>query len=866
MNSFLVYKSSAGSGKTYTLVKEYLKMVLKRPDRFRNVLAITFTNKAANEMKSRILQNLKELSHPEAYAKKNTITALLPELSTALNLSPEQITQQAQEVLRLILHQYSDFAISTIDSFVQQVIRTFAFDLHVPVNYAVQLEVDEVIKNAIQLLLEDLGKDPLLTDLLINFSKGKIMDDKNWDIEKDLSDIAAILKDEDSVKKLKEIEHTTLADFIQAEKNIQTYLFTEKKYLQKIGTEITSLFEINNLNATDFYQGNKGIWKYFYHLRDGSMDKVLPNAFVQTSIREGKWTSSKTPRENEVLALTPLILEKFNQVMRWIENTYAKYMSLSVIKKTFSSFAVLKEINEKIQEIKGEESLLLITEANQTIAKVVESESIPFIYERLGVRYKHFLIDEFQDTSILQWQNLLPLFDNALSDGHTNLIVGDGKQAIYRFRNGEVEQFAQLPKVYQKADHPYMEEREQALIRHYEEKILNTNYRSKPAIIDFNNTLYTVLKKLLPENLQHIYLKHEQSSAPDATGGYVQIRFIEEKGGKEAYFTKTTELITATIEDLLSTQNYQYRDIAILCRNNKDAAALAALLMEKQYPVISQESLLLSYSPAIHLVISMLEHLSDRENPVFQLAVIKSLYQIGKIDAGRFRQFFNTYTKGSFEEALQSFGFDFHPVLYMQLPLYTLVGKILRLFDLHQTEDAYLQYFLDFTWEFVAQEHADIKAFLTYWEEKKHKVSILLPEGINAIQIQTIHKSKGLQFPVVIYPFADEKIKPSKDKFWAEQNHDELVNITSVLIPNVKDLEHTVFSNLRKKEAEKSFLDLLNVLYVATTRPVERLYIFGEQPAKAPENIDSVNKMLYYFLEQMQVKERDEQIFEFGAL
>ncbi len=868
--NFIVCKASAGSGKTYTLVKEFLKIVLPHPEKFRNVLAITFTNKATNEMKSRILKNLKELAYQDEYADSSTVRFLLPKLSETLGLSPLEISKNAENVLSRILHNYADFSISTIDSFVHRILRSFAQDLHLPMNFAIELSVEDVIQRAVDLLIEQLGKNPLLTEILIDFLNQKTENDQSWNIEKDIFETAKILKDEDAILAVDNLKTFGLEDFQSIEKNVSGYLTKEKKFLQSTAQKALKLISENHIPHDAFYQGKRGLPGYFEKLSKGNFDAIAPSGYVQKFYIEHKYTGAKvdTVTKNAIEQIAPDLIECCKNIEKWVDSSYKKFVLLNELQKRFATISVLNEVEKLVHEIKSKENILLISDFNRIISNVVMNESTPFVFERVGIRYQHFLLDEFQDTSIMQWQNLLPLVDNSLSEGHFNLIVGDGKQAIYRFRNGEVSQFIELPNIYKKQDDDVSNEREITLKTHFKPEVLKNNFRSKSEIINFNNKLYEHLKGLLHADFQKVYNDQQQQYHDDQTGGLVQIDFLDCE--KENYEAESFSKITNTIKSLFD-EGYAYKDIAILCIKNKTASTIASHLISQDIPVVSQESLLLSSSPKLHLLMAFIRWVHESEEPAARYALLNALYETGKITFDETQILFTDLeirkSNAVFEEHLQKLNIVVvNRTLLSTFSLYDLCEEAVRLLELNQTADAYIQYFLDFAYSFIQKKNTGIRDFIAEWEEQKDKLSIVIPEGTDAVQIMTIHKSKGLEFPVVIFPFADEKIKSSKKHFWAQAGYDELQGLPNILVNNAKYLENTDFIHQYEEENEKSKLDLLNVLYVATTRPEERLYIMSKNVEKMPDEAQSISQFLVSFLQSENVFSKERYTYSFGEI
>jgi len=850
MNNFIVYKSSAGSGKTFTLVKEYLALVLVKPSLFRHVLAITFTNKAANEMKQRILSSLKEMAEYEKFENSNAVKFLMPVIIKETGLTKEDVKNNCKRVLELILHNYSDFGVSTIDSFVHKIIRSFAFDLHLPMNFEVELNTDELLSKVIDLLLNQVGSNDILTKLLVEFVQSKADEDKNWNIENDLFTVSKSLLKEDSqvfVEKLKDLQ---LGDFIKINSDLNKYIRNFEKSLSKPGQEAIQIIDSRGIPLESFFRGNSGITAYFKRFAENDYKKILPNSYTLATIENDKWhaTKASVQDKSDIDEIKSSLITLYNQINDLIKDQLENYKTYSEIIKNLYPVAILSSIEKLMTEYKAENNIVLISEFNKRISEVVLAEPVPFIYERVGEKYQHFLVDEFQDTSILQWQNLLPLIDNSLADGNKNLIVGDGKQAIYRWRNGEVEQFAHLPKVFNRSDDAVSEQREDALIRNYAEKQLNSNFRSKPEIVKFNNALFTFLKSYLPEDLKQIYNGVEQKYLEGNEGGYVNIDFYNKDSSDYNFADYNIHKVKEVISEVID-NGYLYEDIAILCRSNTHASQIAGSLLKEDIQVISSESLLINNSPEVRFLVATFKVLLSENNQLAKTEMVRWLLDSARI-SGNLDEKLNTLNisqssskkdekKPGFWNLLSEEGFNVNRVSLLSLPVYEICEELIRIFNLNQKSDPYLQFFLDVIIEQSAKPEFDLAEMVLLWDQKKDKFSIVVPEGINAVKVMTIHKSKGLEFPIVIYPFAKESHKAHGEQLWVEFDDDSYSQLSTTLITTSKQIEETKFKETYDTEKSKSLLDLLNVMYVVLTRPTDQLYILaGELPKKRGESIN----------------------------
>jgi len=482
-------------------------------------------------------------------------------------------------------------------------------------------------------------------------------------------------------------------------------------------------------------------------------------------------------------------------------------------------------------------------------------EPAPFIYERLGEKYKHFLIDEFQDTSVLQWNNLLPLLENSLAESNFNMIVGDGKQSIYRWRNGEVEQFAVLPKIINSNDDELLKTREQSLVRNYNEQVLKNNFRSKAEIVVFNNDFFEVISEKINPDYMGIYNDVKQSYDNGLNGGFVSIDFPDEPMAADVYAEWNLAKVKSTLEQILE-DGYRQNDVAILCRDNRHASEIAAFLLQNDYNVVSSESLLLMNSPEVRFLIATMKFLNNNNDQVSILEMVEFL-TVNNLLSQEFQELVDFIFKDQskitqkYLFTLEDNGIVFKVRLLLKLSIYDLVEELIRTFKLNASPDPYIQFLLDAILKFSLGEDTGLKDFLTWWDTQSQKLSIVVSEGIDAIRIMTIHKAKGLEFPVVIFPFANTKHKLTNRELWIDYENSEMPDLKAALVNTSQSLVDTQYAELYEEENEKSFLDLINMLYVVMTRPTDRLFIFSELPpkSKSKSSSESFPKLFKYYLE-----------------
>jgi len=866
--SFTVYRSSAGSGKTYTLVKEYLKIILQDTDSFRNILAVTFTNKAAGEMKQRVLSCLEELAGPDAGTGKAT-RSLLPELMEATGLSATELSLKAAEVLKKILHRYSDFAIGTIDSFSHRIIRTFAHDFGLPVNFRVEMDADELIETAVDLLLDKAGEDERLTTLLVNFLESNIEDDKSWAIDRSLMEFSKLLLDEESQQHLPKLRNMSVEDFRTVAGFLRKSTGEFEKAMKDAAAPAAKAIVEEGLGQQDFAFGKSGFAWYFEQVAGGRPDKLLPASRLVAAAEKDSWSSGKASSavKHKIEGIKPILSECFNKLQELTGKSYPRYKLYKLLIRSVYPLAVLNSIDLIMQEFKKQNNIVHISEFNSRISKIVMGEPVPFIYERMGEKYHHILIDEFQDTSALQWQNFVPLIENSLASGYFNLVVGDGKQAIYRWRNGDVEQFTSLPHLKGSDISRVISERQEALVRNFSEQRLDRNFRSGEVIVNFNNDLFGFISSMLDEPRKKVYGGVAQLAGKAGEGGYVNISFTgKDDNDEENAEDKMLKKVLGTI-DACMTDGYRFRDIAILCRSNKDASNIAHSLVEKGIPVVSGESLLLNYSPLVRLLTSLVRCIFGPVNPLIQAEILALCAE--RLPGSN--SFYMTWVKCDPDERMKRFD-EFLSVRMGEggvdslktKPVYDLFISLINSFCSSSAGDPYIQFFLDSVLAFSSGKSSSAPDFIEWWDDHHEKLSVIMPSGLDAVQVMTIHKAKGLQFPVVIYPFAGDSLRNTMKYLWVGLSQSEVPGLNAAILPAEKEMEETVFAAKYQEERQKSKLDLINVMYVVMTRPEQRLYILPPQP-KGPEETASVPSFLKAWLQHKAVWEDGRFNYDFGT-
>ncbi|WP_248724460.1 exodeoxyribonuclease V subunit beta [Seonamhaeicola sp. ML3] len=851
--SFIIYNASAGSGKTFTLVKEYLKILLesKHPEKFKHILAITFTNKAVAEMKERIIEMLKLFSEDNILSNPNS---MFEAICKELELEPKTIHKKSKRILDSILFNYAAFDISTIDGFTHKLIRTFAYDLKLPLNFEVELDQDALLAEAVDSLIAKAGTDDALTKVLVEFAIEKADDDKSWDVALDLNNISKLLINENDIPFTDNLKDKTLSDF----KALKTYLGKQIVATQSTIKELASgalqLIDEAGVAHNDFTRST--LPNHFKKALELNLDGLYNNKLEENIIqRKGLY---KKNLDISVANTIEAILPEMEITFKTLKAQVYHYKFLKTFYKNITPLSVLNAINNELMLVKEAQNKMLISEFNTIISKEIKEQPTPFIYERLGEKFKNYFIDEFQDTSVKQWENLIPLLSNSLSaEQGSAMLVGDAKQAIYRWRGGKAEQFIGLFN----EDNPFFIEKSI--------KNLPVNYRSHKEIVFFNNNFFKFISDTLFTNKKYkdLYRFGQQETSLEDTG-YLEISFLD--------FNGTTERDEQFCEATLNTVNnclkigYSLKDICVLVRKKKEGVAIANFLSKHEIPIISSETLLLQNAPEVNFIRDVLQLLTQPENKEIKVFVLNYLANSLEVeDKHAFLALHLNLPLYQLFNALERFDIFIEKNL-LQLPLYDLTESIVRDFNLLKTSNAYIQFFLDLVLDFSQKKGSDISAFLEYFEKKKESFSIVSPKGQDAVSIMTIHKSKGLEFPVVVFPYADLDIYREKEpKAWFKLNPEIYHGFSYALLNYNKDFEY--FGNEgrdiyteRKSQLE---LDNINLMYVALTRAAEHLYIISAKDISSNGTVNDkkYSGLLINYLKHKSIWNENKTTYHFGS-
>ena len=835
-STFQVYNASAGSGKTFTLVKEYLKILLNSEDifRFQKVLAITFTNKAAGEMKERVLDNLHAFSKGEE-------TDLYPKILVETSLDKTTLQERSNKILNAILQNYSAFSITTIDSFTHKIIKSFAYDLGLSLNFEVEMDAVSLLNEAVDVLISKIGTDKELTKVLIDFSLDKIDDDKSWDIARELNEFSRILLNEDDNKHFRKLANKELSDFTLLREKLQKHQKNIKTRLQEIGREGLEVIETMSLEHKDFYYSL--LPKHFLSLSNNPENtKFFDQSKLRERIEENLFYSKS--KSDDIKTAIEGILPQLLDLYAASEQLYQQFTLNKLALKSIIPLAVLNNINSELNYLKEENNIRLNAEFNQLISDNIKDQPAPFIYERIGQRFMHYFIDEMQDTSVLQWQNLIPLIDNALAQENSNLLlVGDAKQAIYRWRGGKAEQFIKLGSG---EENPFQIPKKP--------KTLETNFRSYSEVVNFNNEFFQHTASFFQnEEYNKFYLEGNKQLENAKKGGCVTISFLEKEEEKEDEQLKFPKKVLEKINSLR--ENFKLNEICVLTRKKKDGQQVAKYLSENGIEVISPDSLLLQNSSKVSFLIDVLQIIQNPTDEETRFEVLYFLQEHLKFTESK-DAFFHRFAKQEntvIFQQLNEFGVYFDLTNFQQLPFYEKIESIIRSFNLIQSSDAYVQFFLDVVLE-QQRKGTSIQEFLDFWQEKKHSLSIVAPESSNAVSVMTIHKSKGLEFPVVIFPYDLDIYRQVNPKVWLNELPENFDGFKELLVPFNKEISYINQTGLEiyQQQREALELDNFNLLYVALTRAIEQLHIITDKnvSAKGEEKLNYYSGIFINYLKK----------------
>lgn len=821
MGQARILTASAGAGKTYQLAYKYVSDVIERPWFYRHILAVTFTNKATEEMKSRILSEINALACGEQTSYLSDLLRDFPQFDA------RDIRDRAAEARSLILHDYSRFTVLTIDKFFQRIIRAFLKELNLDLNYNIEIETDTVLDRSVDQLIESIASDEELRRWLIGYARERIDENARWDVRDNISRLGAELFAETGIDAGSKIDKKELERKI---KDATARNHAIEQQMIGVARRAQEVMASRGLIASDFKNGSRSFANYFNAAATGFVEPsaTARKAAVDTSV----WATKSSPRRADIEDVIPELQPLLAELCAIYDKNIRRYNATRLFRETYRSYALLADLYSKVTTSCDEDGMILLSETKNILSEFIESNDAPFIYEKVGNRYEHFMIDEFQDTSRKEWRNFLPLLQNSLAQSERTpvLIVGDVKQSIYRWRGGDWQILAR-----QVAEDLGQE--------NIERRSLTENRRSLPLIVQFNNA---VIGRVVERDSEAL----NSSLATAANEGAITQSEAEQLGGlltaayrghsqqpmrkseNEGYVSitrygmdKSDEQnneppIIGCVERILSA-GYRPSDIMILTRNKEDGKRVATRLLDYtssnearfRFDVITQDALTVSYDPVAGFIIACMRLAINPKDDLSRLTINKYLVERGvarALDAELTddeREFFDRMRSTSPEEAFE---------------------QIVMRYALNEIPEAvaYIQALHEMVVAFCTNRVADIPLFLRWWDEKGHDTTLSAQENKQAIEISTIHKSKGLERKVVIIPYCNWRMdaKPNSS-IWVNSDDSDFEGLGRIPLRYKGDMATSDFSADYHRERVNSHIDNINLLYVALTRAKEQLHI-----------------------------------------
>lgn len=832
----LVYKASAGSGKTFTLAVQYIRQLIEDPYSYRRILAVTFTNKATTEMKERILSQLYGIA-----TSLKSSDGYLKEIMKASNKSVDEIRKAADTALKNIIHDYSRFRIETIDSFFQSVMRNLARELELGANMTIELNNGDVLSDAVDSMIEKLDRMSPTLYWLLEYIEERIADDKRWNVSSEIKGFGRNIFDEAYIEKgvaLREKLKDT--KFIpQYRKKLQEKRESILDTMRGFSEHFQEILNANGLTPTDLKNGARGIGSYFNKIASGKLSNDVRNSTVEKCLEGAEnWTTKTSPHKDTIISLANQVLI---QVLNDAESTRMSsnkvLNSCDMSLRYLNNLQLLMRIDSEVREQNLSHNRFLLSDTNALLHSIIREGDASFVYEKIGTTIDTVMIDEFQDTSRMQWENFHLLLEESLAQKEGSMIVGDIKQSIYRWRNGDWKILAGLDK-----DRSFR----------LNSKTLDTNWRSEANIIAFNNDIFTSACKVLNERykvdegedctqLLDAYSDVRQKTSKNTKEGYIKLSFL--KNSEEHPYTDTTMELLAEEVDSLVKKGVRVNDIAILVRKNKSIPAIADYFDKNTpYRVVSDEAFRLDASLAVCMLIDGLRYISEPTDRI-ACARLAVAYQkeILKKDVD-----YNTVLLNSVEDYLPA---EFRLMLpeMSLMPLYELLEKLFVIFrmDMIEEQDAYLCAFYDAVTEYMQNNSSELTSFLIYWNDTLYAKTI--PSGeISGIRILSIHKSKGLEYHTVLLPFCDWKMENEtyNHMLWcrineADADKEPFCELDLTPVNYSSAMAESYFSDSYREERLQLWVDNLNLLYVAFTRACKNLIVWCKDEQK-----DTVSKLL----------------------
>lgn len=840
-STYNAISASAGSGKTYTLVQRILIICLKQKhqhDAIKHILALTFTNKAANEMKERILEWLKEFTQ-QNFASNQKLVQIQKELEQqGLALSLETLHHRAQKVLDYVLHHYSTLNIGTIDRFNLRLVRSFSYELGLAHQFNLEIQSEPFLIEAVDKMLENIGTDEKISEAFMDYVTYNLDNEQRTFLNDTLYKKSKSFDSDIHYEELKSNQHFDWNAYEKAKQNLREAINNHRREALKLSKESIELFTNQGLTTSDFSGGVKnglGIFfeKYLNFINGESAKFPFPADERSAQAIFDKLTSSTAKKKKH------LIEEIFDELIANRNQIIAHYIAAEKKDKILRELLPLKinkEIQEKLKEIEEENDVVLLSKFNVLISENLRNEPSAFIYEKIGTRFHHYFFDEFQDTSKMQWSNFIPLRDHTVNtENNSFTLVGDPKQSIYRFRGGDSDIMIDILNNKKKSDVPV------------EIKNLDKNFRSAKNLVDFNNNLYHSAAEHLNIDHKDLFQNKGKQFPNKEMPGRVKVNLVDYTTSNAPFYETVAEQMHADIKECVK-NGYSLSDITILCRAGKEIRELAKLLGQKTIhykgeeifvKTISEKGLTLSLSYTLRAVMEFLNWELQPNNKQFLVRMMFFLNRLGRIQMEDFsKDMLYLLQLNSIEEMTKTIEtkcqLNLNPSGSHFLNLYNTVEFFVKEFSVEGKETDFLMNFLEVIFTFTQNAGANLRDLLKYWEEEAQNTSIQVSDNVDAINFMTIHAAKGLEFPVVFIPMKNEH-KDSRFNDWLKVS--DIENLNSI---NLKQFDSTTadydpeLAEFNEVNSYKNKVDRFCTNYVATTRAVEQLFLYLQKPS-SPE-------------------------------
>jgi len=843
-NSYTVINASAGSGKTYALVQRLLMICLHYPNQqqsIRNILALTFTNKAANEMKERILSWLGNFS-ADNFAENSDLKNIQKAFEAdGLKITIDELHHRSKKLLDYVLHNYSTLNIGTIDRFNSRLVRSFSYELGLAKNFNLEIEAEPFLIEAVDKMLDQIGENENISNSFMDYVDYSLENNERINLNKNLYDSAKEFVKDIHYEHLKSNKSFDDTNYENIKNTLRREIVQNKKRSAELAAQSIELFRLRNIEIEDFAQGKNGLGGFFIKVQDFYNQKrpgfPFPTTLEESVVnnyRKGASSKSKT-KEPEILEIMDQLLDNRMQLILLYIETQKKEKILSAL----LPLKVNKDIQDELKKIEEENDLVLLSKFNILINENLKNEPSAFIYEKVGSQFQHYFFDEFQDTSELQWQNFVPLRDHSVSTENTSFtLVGDPKQSIYRFRGGESKLMLDI--INKKEFSP----KEAALL------VLKDNWRSAKNIVQFNNELYRYHSEGLEEEHRNIFGEDAEQSSKSQIEGRVKVSLIENLTNED-FYNDTSERMRKDIQESLD-NGFKFSDITILCRGNFDIFSYSQKLgnlkvnyrgEETNIKTISDKGLTLELSNTLKAVIEFLRWEINPKNKPNLIMMMYYLNALGRIHMADFtlemKEILDIETHEEILQFVQNrYSLKLKQENFPRFNLYNFVEYYINEFAVENKETDFLLNFLEMLFNFTQNAGASTKEFLKYWDEEASAYTIQASENIDAVQIMTIHKSKGLEFPIVFIPMMN-KNRDSEFTNWFDTNNDDALKSVNInqFSKNLEVYDEEIEA-FNRKNSYKNLIDRLCLQYVATTRPVEQLFFYLQKANKTSNNLE----------------------------